>query len=74
MILLEKYCFFFIGQIYFLNISKLRLSLFSIRGNVKTFIENCVYDIIMSPAHFEIKNKVLRTLKRLRIDSYSLCL
>ena len=33
-----------------------------------------IYDIIMSPEHFEIKNKKLRPLKRLKIDSYQLCL
>ena len=40
--------------------------------------ENCVvtstYDIIMSPEHFEIKNKDLHPLKRLKIDCYQLCL
>ena len=29
-----------------------------------------IYDIIMSPEHFEIKNKDVRPLKRLKIESY----
>ena len=33
-----------------------------------------IYDSTMSPKQFEIKNKELRSLKRLKIDSYQLCL
>ena len=33
-----------------------------------------IYDIIMSPEHFEIKNNDMRPLYRLEIDSYQLCL
>ena len=33
-----------------------------------------IYDTIMSPEHFEIKNKDLRPFQRQKIDSYQLCL
>ena len=33
-----------------------------------------IYDISMSPEHFEIKNKDLRPLQGLKIDSYKLCI
>ena len=33
-----------------------------------------IYDIIMSPEHFEIKNKDFSPLYQLKIDSYQLCL
>ena len=33
-----------------------------------------IYDTIVSPEHFEIKNKELRPLKRLKTDNYQLCL
>ena len=41
---------------------------------VQKIAYTAIYDIIMSPEHFEIKNKELSSLLRLKIDSYQLCL
>ena len=41
---------------------------------VQKIVYTSIYDITMSPEHFEIKNKDLRPLQRLKIHSYQLCL
>ena len=40
---------------------------------VQKIASTSIYDIIMSPEHFEIKKKYLRPLT-VKIDSYQLCL
>ena len=48
---------------------------FCVKTNlVQTIAFSSTYDIIMSLEHFEIKNKVLRPLYGLKIDSYHMCL
>ena len=41
---------------------------------VQKIAYSSIYDTIMSPELFEIKNKDLRPFLRLKIDSYQLCL
>ena len=41
---------------------------------VQKIVYNSIYDIIMFPEHFEIKNKDLCPLELLNLDSYQLCL
>ena len=41
---------------------------------VQKIAYSSIYDIIMSLEHFEIKNKDLRPLLRLKIEIFQLCL
>ena len=41
---------------------------------VQKIAYSSIYDTFMPTEHFEVKNKDLRLLIRLKIDSYQLCL